>query len=90
MNFVQAIRRFILTSWLVAAPLVVVALLVGTFALLGIVQAIIGRVWGAEAAENFIADAMVLLAMAFELALLGLAAYGVFRVGRWLVGRKKS
>jgi preprotein translocase subunit SecG len=88
MNSIQAIRRFISTSWLVAAPLVIVVLLVAGLALLGIVDAIIGSVFGEEAADNFLADTMAWGAMVFVLALLGLLTYGMFRIAKWLVGKK--
>jgi len=81
--------RFISNAWLVAAPLVIVVLLAGVFAVIWMIQAIIGRLYGADAADTFIANAMVLLAMAFELALLGLAAYGMFCIARWLLRRKE-
>jgi hypothetical protein len=89
MKSVQAIRRFISNSWLVAAPLVILVLLIGGLAFLGIVYAIVGYVFGAEAADNFIANAMVLFGMAFELGLLGLVIYAMFCVARWFLRRKK-
>jgi uncharacterized membrane protein len=89
MKSMQAIRRFISTSWLVAAPLVIVVLLIVGLALLGIVDAIVGSVFGAEAADNFIANAMVLFGMAFELGLLGLVIYAMFCVARWLLRKKE-
>ena len=89
MKFVQAIWRVISNTWLVAAPLVVVVLIVAVFAFIGIGQAIIERVFGSEAAENFIANTMVLLWMALELALLGLALYGLFCLARWILRKKE-
>ena len=88
MNSIQAIRRFISTSWLVAAPLVILVLLVAGLALLGIVDAIVGSVFGAEAADNFLADTMAWGAMVFVLAILGLLIYGLFCIAKWLVGKK--
>jgi preprotein translocase subunit SecG len=88
MKFIQAIRRFILNSWLVAAPLVILVLLVAGLALLGIVDAIVGSVFGAEAADNFLADTMAWGAMVFVLAILGLLIYGLFCIAKWLVGKK--
>jgi hypothetical protein len=88
MKPIQAIWRFISASWLVAAPLVILVLLVGVFALLGIICAIIEHVLGPETADNFLANAMVLLTIAFELALLGLVIYGIFCIARWLVSKK--
>jgi hypothetical protein len=89
MKAVRAIWRFISASWLVAAPLVILALLAAIFVFLAIGQAIIGRAFGADAADNFIANAMVALAMALELALLGLLAYGLFCAARLLLRRKR-
>ena len=90
MKSVQAIRRFVSNAWLVAAPLVIVVLLVAGLALLGVVYAIVGSVFGAETADNFLANAMVSFWIAFELALLGLAVYGIFCVARWLLRKKPS
>jgi preprotein translocase subunit SecG len=90
MKSVQAIWRFISTSWLVAAPLVIVVLLVVGLALLGIAHAIIGSVFGAETADNFLADTMAWAAMVFVLALLlGLPIYAIFCLARWLVRKKE-
>jgi hypothetical protein len=86
MKFVQAIWSFISNAWLVAAPLVIV--IIGVFAFIGIVQAIIERVFGNETAENFVANTMVLLWMALELALLGLVLYGLFCLARWFLRKK--
>jgi hypothetical protein len=88
MKFVQAIWPFISNAWLVAAPLVIVIVIIGVFAFIGIVQAIIERVFGNETAENFVANTMVLLWMALELALLGLVLYGLFCLARWFLRKK--
>jgi hypothetical protein len=88
MKSMQAMQRFISTSWLVAAPLVIVVLLVVGLALLGFVYAIVGSLFGAEVAENFIANATVLFGMAFELGLLGLVIYAIYCLARWLLRKK--
>jgi len=79
MRFLQALRRFISTSWLVAAPLVVVFGLVAAVILLAILQAVIEHVFGGEAADRFASHWFGALMWAAELTLLlapiALAAY---------------
>jgi len=53
MKFVEAIRRLIATSWLVAAPLVIVFGLIAIVILFYIVQTVVERVLGAETADDF-------------------------------------
>jgi len=53
MKFLRALRRFIATSWLVAAPLVVIVGLVAAVILLAIVQALVERLFGVETADRF-------------------------------------
>jgi hypothetical protein len=87
MKAIQAIRRFISTSWLVAAPLVVIVLLIAGMALLAIADSIVEHLFGAEAADNFLANTMVSLWIALELALVALIIYGLFRLARRLLRR---
>ncbi len=89
MKFLHATWQRISNAWLVAAPLVIVALLVAAFVLLGIVQAFVGWIAGPDAADNFIAIAMMLLGMAFVAMLVALPAYGVFCVARWLLKKRE-
>jgi hypothetical protein len=53
MKFVEAIRRFMARSWLVAAPLVIVFGIIAIAILLAIVQALVERVFGSETADYF-------------------------------------
>lgn len=94
MKSVQAIRRFLSTSWLVAAPLVILFLLIAVPLCVAIFRAIIERVFGHEAAENFSNFVFGAMMWGAELALLlapiGLAVYGLVRLVRWLAGKKKQ
>ena len=85
MKATHAIWRFVTTSWLVAAPLVIIVLLIGGMALLAIVDSIVEHLFGAEAADNFLANTMVSLWIAIEIGLVGLIIYGLFRLARRLL-----
>ena len=93
MTFVRAIRRFIANAWLAAAPLVILFLLIAIPLCLAIVGAIIGRVWGPEAADDFTTAVFGAMMWGGELALglapIGLAIYGLVRLARWLVRKKQ-
>jgi len=53
------------------------------------VESIIARIWGREAADDFLANAMTLLGAAALLALTGLLLYGLFSAARWLLRLRK-
>jgi len=82
---IHAIWRFVATSWLVAAPLVVIVLIVAFLALLAIVDAIVGHFYGSDVADNFLANTMVSLWIAIEFAIVALIIYGLFRLARRLL-----
>jgi phosphoglycerol transferase MdoB-like AlkP superfamily enzyme len=59
---VQAIRRFILNAWYVAAPLLIILILFGALIFSVVAQNIIERVYGRETAEavfDFCVNAMM-------------------------------
>jgi hypothetical protein len=93
MKFVQAMRRFISNAWLVAAPLIIVFLLIAIPLCLAIVRAIIERLFGPEAAEDFSTFLFGAMMWGGELVLgfapIGLAIYGIVRLARWLVRKKE-
>jgi hypothetical protein len=88
----RAIWRFVSTSWLVAAPLIVVALLIVIPLLLAIVEAMVERVFGHAAAESFFdfvfGATMWGAEVALVLAPVALAVYGTICLVRWLVRKK--
>ena len=93
MKFVQAIRRFFATSWLVAAPLIIVVGLVAVLIFLAIVQAIVGRVFGDQAADYFASLWFGALMWAAELTLLfapiALVIYGIVILARRLARKRQ-
>ena len=93
MKFLQALRRFIATSWLVAAPLVVVVGLVAAVILLAIFQALIERLFGGETGDRFANLWFGALMWAAELTLLlapiGLVVY-LIAMGARRYMRKKQ
>jgi hypothetical protein len=93
MKSLQSLRRFISASWLVAAPLVVLLLLIVVPILFAVVSAIIERVYGNEAADDFSAYMFGAMMWGAELVLvlapIALAVYGIVRVARWLARRKE-
>ncbi|MFO1110799.1 MAG: hypothetical protein U1E61_16585 [Bradyrhizobium sp.] len=79
-----------MNAWLVAAPLVLLVLVpIGVFICLFVVESIIARIWGREAADDFLANAMTLLGAAVLLALTGLLLYSLFSAARWLLRLRK-
>jgi len=92
MKLVQTIRRFIARSWLAAAPLVILFLLIAIPLCLAVVHTIIERVFGPEAAESFFdfvfGAAMWGGELVLVLAPIGLTIYGIVRLARWF-GRKR-
>jgi hypothetical protein len=92
MKSVQAIRRFISRSWLVAGPLIILFLLIAIPIVLAIVDAIVERAFGPEMAERysvFWLDAMMWTGeMTLLLAPVVLAIYVAFRLARWLIRKK--
>ena len=71
-------------------PLVLLVLVpTGVFICLFVVESIIARIWGREAADDFLANAMTLLGAAALLALTGLLLYGLFSAARWLLRLRK-
>jgi hypothetical protein len=93
MKSVQAIRRFISTAWLVAAPLILLFGLIAVPIVLGIVSAVIERAFGPEAAERFSVfwvDTMMWAAeLAFALTPIALAIYIAFRLAKSLARKKE-
>ncbi len=93
MKFLRALRHFISTSWLVAAPLLIVFGLVAAVILLAILQAVIERIFGGEAADRFANLWFGALMWAAELTLLlapiALAVYLIAIVVRRLRRRKQ-
>jgi hypothetical protein len=81
---VRAIWRFIAKAWLVAAPLVILfLLLVGAPIILAVAHAIIARISGREAADTLLMDAMTWTWIAvLALAPIGLIVYGAVRLTR--------
>lgn len=77
MRFWHAIRRFISVSWLVAAPLAIVVLIVALFLLLQLTEFLVGRVFGPDAAEAVVANVFVVMGMLIWAALVGIPVYGV-------------
>jgi hypothetical protein len=94
MKSVQAICRFVSNAWLVAAPLVIVFLLIAVLILAAIVSVIVERMFGSEAAEGFSAFWLNVTMWAGELLLvlapIGLAIYALVRLARWLLRKKES
>lgn len=86
-----AIWRFISKSWLVAAPLIILLLLlVGVPIILAIVHAIAARTIGPEAADTLLMDVMTWTwILVLVLAPIGLAIYLIFRLTRWLLSERK-
>lgn len=93
MTFVRAIRRFIANAWFAAAPLVILFLLIAIPLCFAIVSAIIGRVWGPQAAEDFTTAVFGAMMWVGELTLglapIGLAIYGLIRLARWLIRKRR-
>jgi hypothetical protein len=93
MKFLRALRRFIATSWLVAAPLVVMFGLVAAVIFLALLQAVIVHIFGGDAAEHFASLWFGALMWAAELTLLlapiGLAAYLIANVLRRFMRKKQ-
>jgi hypothetical protein len=85
MKAIHAIWRFVTTPWLVAAPLVIIVLLIAGMVLLAAVDSIVEHLFGVEAADNFLANTMVSLWIAIEIGLVGLIIYGLFRLARRLL-----
>ena len=94
MKSVRAICRFVSNAWLVAAPLVIVFLLIAVLMLAAIVSVIVERVFGPEAAEGFSTFLLNATMWGAELALvltpLGLAIYASVRLARWLLRKNKK
>jgi hypothetical protein len=91
MNFWHAIRRLISVSWLVAAPLVIVLLLIGVLIFFEVFHGILKLLFGLEEADTIFMDVMMWGAeLVFVLTPIGLAIYGVIFLARWLVGKKRA
>jgi hypothetical protein len=61
--------------------------LVGVFAVLAIATPITERLFGVEAAENFLANGATVFGMLVVLTILALAVYGAVRFAGWLIGK---
>jgi len=94
MKSVRAICCFVSNTWLVAAPLVIVFLLIAVLILAAIVGVIIERVFGTKAAEGFSAFGLNVTMWGAESALvltpIGLAIYASVRLARWLLRKNKK
>ena len=90
MKSVQAIWRFISSSWLIAAPLIILFFLfVGAPIVLATIHAIAARVAGPDAADTLLMDVVTWTWIAvLVLTPLGLAVYGAVRLTRWLMREK--
>jgi len=71
MKFWHAIKRFILVSWLVAAPLVIVFLIFVLFLFLKLIEFLVGLLFGPEAAEVFIINLFLLMGALFWPVIIG-------------------
>jgi hypothetical protein len=90
MKFIRPISRFISNTWLAAGPLVLLfVFVIGVPAIFGLVHVIVARMWGPETADNFLMNAGMLAGMALVLAPIGLAAYAMVSVAKWLVRKKE-
>ena len=90
MRYFRAIRDVAVTARLAAAPLVLLVIVpIGVFICLFVVESVIARIWGREAADGFLANAMTLLGAAALVALIGLLLYGLFSAARSLLRSKK-
>jgi hypothetical protein len=89
----QAIWRLMSRSWLVAAPLIILFLAIAVPIVLGMIGAIVDRVYGPDAAERLAAFWLDAGMWTAELTLLfapiALAIYATFRLARWLVRRNE-
>ncbi len=88
MKVFHAIRRFVANAWFAAAPLVIFVLIVGVLAFVGLARAIVARLFGPNAADQFLINAMMLAGALVALLLIGFVVYGLISVARWLLGKK--
>jgi membrane protease YdiL (CAAX protease family) len=88
MKSMQAIWRLMSRSWLVAAPLIIIFVLVAIPLLLSVVHDIIARVSGAEAADVFADNMFGAMMWGAELTFLLAPVALVLVARRWL--RKKG
>lgn len=89
MKFLQATRRGISNAWFASTPLVLILFIIGFFVLIDIVRRIVEYVWGIEAAEKVLINAMILAVWALALTAVGFAVYGMIRLARWLLRKEK-
>jgi hypothetical protein len=91
MKSVQAIRRFISNAWLVAAPLVLLFLLIVVVPIFfAVAYEILKLIFSPEQADTLLMDAGMWLAMVvFVLTPIGFAIYAMVCLARWLVGKKE-
>jgi predicted permease len=90
MKSIRPISRVVSNTWFAAGPLVLLfALVIGVPAIFGLVHVIVARIWGPETADNFLMNAGMLAGMVLVFAPIGLAAYAMVCVAKWLVGKKE-
>ena len=88
MRPVQTVRRLLGNAWYVAAPLLLVLGIVALLLLLKVVHAIVSFAAGPDAADNVLADVMIVIVWGLMLAAVGAVVYGLFRATRWLLARR--
>lgn len=80
----MAIRRLISNAWLAAPPLVILLAAVVAFALIDVASAIIARLAGTQASDNFVAEIMTLFGMLVLFTPLAIALYALVALARWM------
>ncbi|MBR0828126.1 hypothetical protein JQ596_21555 [Bradyrhizobium manausense] len=81
-------RRLISNAWLAAPPLVMLLATVVAFTLIGLASAIIARIAGTQASDNFVADVMTLFGMLVLFTPLAIALYALVALARWMLARR--
>ncbi|HZQ11808.1 MAG TPA: hypothetical protein VFB31_03255 [Pseudolabrys sp.] len=90
MKLLAALRRLFAVSWLIAAPLILIGLFIGVPLLLAIIGAIIGRLFGPEAAEAFAELWFGAMMWAGEIVLLLAPAVVIVYLGVRIVRRRAA
>jgi hypothetical protein len=84
------LRRFISNAWLAAPPLVILLAIVAAFVTIGLLSAIITRVAGAQASDNFVANVMTVFGMLMLFAPAAIAVYALASLARWWSARRRG